>query len=213
MGYLLMISAVVVHHPDFFVAAAVADKINLALTNAGYTAAQAENDFIGKLVSDETRRLLGAVVGILFSEHLRSASILYVKEPALHSDFAAHYPKVAECQHGGVGRGRIPGRKSDVRRLSRHLQWIETLGDHLDHSGIVQIVPQRVVESLQQGRVLRVAGGRLEVGNGESHLFGAQRGAGANPVLGIGGSNGEAKQESDQNRQCVGTPPERRPKN
>src|SRR3977135_3370305 len=118
MGYLLLIRAVVVHHPDFFVAAAVADKINLALTNAGYAAAQAENDFIGKLVSDETRRLLGAVVGILFSEHLRRSSILYVEEPALHGDFAARNPKVAECQHGGVGRGRIPGRESAGRRLA-----------------------------------------------------------------------------------------------
>src|SRR5258708_9022566 len=127
MGYLLLIRAVVVHHPDFFVAAAVADKINLALTNAGYAAAQAENDFVGKLVSDETCRLLGGVVEILFSEHLRRASILYVEEPALHSDFAPRNPKVAECQHGGVGRGRVPGRKSNVRRLSRRFQWIETL--------------------------------------------------------------------------------------
>src|SRR4029077_21061747 len=116
---------VVVHHPDFFVAAAVADKINLALTNAVYAATQAENDFVGKLVSDETRRLLGGVVGILFSEHLRRATILYVEQPALHSDFAPRNRKVAECQHGGVGRGRIPCRKSDVRRLSRYLQWIE----------------------------------------------------------------------------------------
>src|SRR5882762_7601282 len=132
MGYLLLIRAVVVHHPDFFVTTAVADKINLALTDAWYASSQAENDFIGKLVSDESCRLLGGVVGILFSEHLRTGRILYVEEPALHGDFPPSNPKVAECQHGGVRRGRIPGRKGDVGRLSRHLQRIETLGDQLD---------------------------------------------------------------------------------
>jgi hypothetical protein len=45
---LALVGAVVIHHPDFFVAGAVADEINFAFGDAGNTSAQAEDDFIGE---------------------------------------------------------------------------------------------------------------------------------------------------------------------
>ena len=53
---LMLVGAVIVHRPDFFVAAAAADKVNLALGDAVNAAAQAENNFIGKFVRDGARR-------------------------------------------------------------------------------------------------------------------------------------------------------------
>ena len=62
-----LVGAVVIHHPDFFVAGAVADEINFALGDARDAAAQTENDFIGKLVGDDAGGFVGRIVGILLA--------------------------------------------------------------------------------------------------------------------------------------------------
>jgi hypothetical protein len=63
------------------------------------------------------------------------------------------------------------------------LQRIETLGDEFDYAGIIQIVPECVVESFQEFGVLRIAVGGFEIGNGKANFIYAQAGAGANPIL------------------------------
>ena len=82
----------------------------------------------------------------------------------------------------GGGEFQIP--KCDFRRIARHLQGIEALRDQLDDTGVVEIVPERIVERLQQSSVLGVVVSGFEVGNGESHFFNSETGAGANPILG-----------------------------
>src|SRR5580700_268696 len=91
--------------------------------------------------------------------------------------------EIAEGQHGGIRRRRVPDSECDLGRLPGSLQGIETLGDEFDHPGIVQVVPESVVESLEQRVVLRIAAGRLKVGNGKADFFDAQAGTGANPIL------------------------------
>ena len=81
----------------------------------------------------------------------------------------------------GGGEFQIP--KCDFRRIARHLQGIETFRDQFDDAGVVEVVPEGVVESLQQRGVLGVAAGGLEIGNGEANFLYAQAGAGANPIL------------------------------
>ncbi len=104
MRELALIGAVVIHHPDFFVAGAVADEIDFAFGDAGNAAAQAEDNFVGKFVGDEAGRVVGGNVGVLFAENLRRRGVLYVVEPALHGDFAGGDGEIAEGQHGGVRR-------------------------------------------------------------------------------------------------------------
>jgi hypothetical protein len=70
------------------------------------------------------------------------------------------------------------------------LQRIKTLGDQIEDSGVVEVVPERVVEGLQQVGVAGVGGRWLEVGCGQAHALDAEAGAGANPVLrGAGGGH------------------------
>ena len=50
MRQLCLGSAVIIHLPDFFVSAARADEIDLALSDAVDSAAQAKDDLIGEAV-------------------------------------------------------------------------------------------------------------------------------------------------------------------
>ena len=188
MRDLLLVGAVVIHHPDFFVAAALADEVDLGFGDAGYASAEAEDDFVGKPVGDHAHGVAGCVVGVLLAEHLRRLLILDVVKPSLHRDFAGGRAQVAEGEHGGIGRRRIPRREVDFGWLPGYLQRIETLRNKIEDSGVVEIVPEHVVESLQQFGVLGVAGRGLEVGGGQAHSLDAEPGAGADPVLrGAGG--------------------------
>src|SRR5580700_7230045 len=71
MSELALIRAVVIHHPDFFVTGAVADKVNLAFRDAGNASTQAENNLISESVRNHPNRVAGWNVGVLFAENLR----------------------------------------------------------------------------------------------------------------------------------------------
>ena len=71
MGDRVLIGAVVVHGPDFFVPAAAADKIDFAFRDALDAAAQAEDDLVGKLVRDDAGGVAGGRILILLAQHLR----------------------------------------------------------------------------------------------------------------------------------------------
>ena len=188
MGHGVLVGAVVVHRPDFFVAAAAADKIDLALGDSGNAAAQAEDNFVGKLVRDRAGRVAGRRILILLAQHLRRGHVLHVVEPALHGHAVAGHAQVAERQHGGIRRRRAPAFKLHIGRRAHLTERIKALRNHVEDAGIVQIVPQRVVEGLEQVGVLGVLGGSLEIGNRQADFFDTQSGAGANPVLGKTGA-------------------------
>jgi hypothetical protein len=82
--------------------------------------------------------------------------------------------EIAEGQHGGVGRRRIPHSERHLGRLAGHLQWIKAFGDEFDDPGIIEVVPERIVESLKESSVLRIAVGRLKVGNREANLLNSE---------------------------------------
>ena len=129
MRDLLLVGAVVVHHPDFFVAGALADEIDLGFGDSLYASAQTEDDFVGKAMRDDAHGVGGGIVGVLLAEHLRRLLIFYVVEPTLHRNFAGGCAQIAEREHGGVGRRGIPCREIDFGGLPRLLQRIKALGD------------------------------------------------------------------------------------
>ena len=106
-------------------------------------------------------RVVGGDVGILLAENLGRSGVLNVVKPALDGDFAAGDAEIAEGQHGGVGRRSVPQVERDFGGLAGHLQGIKALGDEFDYAGIIQVVPERVVEGFEQSGVLRVGVGGL----------------------------------------------------
>src|SRR5208282_4575378 len=91
--------------------------------------------------------------------------------------------EVAEGKHGGVGRRRIPGGEVDVGGLAGLLERIETLGDEIEDSGVVEVVPEHVIESFRKVGVFGIAGRGLEVGGGQAYALGGESCAAADPVL------------------------------
>src|ERR1017187_2103602 len=78
MRDLRLVGAVVIHCPDFFVAGAVAYKIDFAFGDAGNTAAEAEDDFVGELVRDYADGIAVGGIAVLLAQDLRRGLILQV---------------------------------------------------------------------------------------------------------------------------------------
>ena len=63
----MLVGAVVIHGPDFFVPRSAANIIDLRFRNAVNAAAQAEDDFIGKLMGDDPCGLRAGRIRILLA--------------------------------------------------------------------------------------------------------------------------------------------------
>src|SRR5260370_28095740 len=113
----LLVGAIVVHRPDFFVAGALADEVDLGFGDSGYTSAEAEDDFVGKFVRDHAHCVARRIIGVLLAEYLWRPLILDVVEPSLHRDLAGCRAQVAESEHGGVGWRGTPFREVDPGRV------------------------------------------------------------------------------------------------
>src|SRR5271165_3361003 len=120
MGELLLVRAVVIHLPDFFGAAAIADEVDLGFGDSGDAATQAKDDFVGKTMCDQTS--VGAVcfLVVLLSKHLWRLNILGVVQPTLDIKGTALNSNVAERQHVRIGRRAPPIREMHLLRSARN---------------------------------------------------------------------------------------------
>ena len=82
-----------------------------------------------------------------------------------------------------LGGGAFHARKFTSGGCPGTCNGIEALRHQLDDAGNVQVVPQRVVESLEQRGILRIRARRLEIRNGQTYFLDAETGAGLDPVL------------------------------
>ena len=171
MGDGVLIRSVIIHGPDFFVTAAVAHKVNRAFRDTLDASTQSEDDLIGKLVGNQTRRIRGRRICVLLTEYLGRGDVLHVIEPALYHYGIVADSKVAEGQHGSVRRRRAPHLELDLGGLTWHLQRVKALGDQIEDAGIIEIVPQSVVKRFKKVSVFRILIGGLEVGNSQTNLF------------------------------------------
>ncbi len=67
----MLVGAVVVHRPDFFLSSPAADEVNLAFGDARDSATQAEDDLVGKFMRNYTDGIGGRVVVVLLAQDLR----------------------------------------------------------------------------------------------------------------------------------------------
>src|ERR1700753_899547 len=99
MRDLMLIRAVVVHLPDFFVTATAADEEDLAFRDAGDSTTEAEDDFIGELMRDGAGCIGSSFVLVLLTKNLRRGGVVDVKQPALHGLVAVGHAEISEGQH------------------------------------------------------------------------------------------------------------------
>src|SRR5207302_11347926 len=180
---LVLVSAVIIHRPDLSMPTVVADVINPGFSYSLTPATQAEDNFIGKPVGDYAHCLSAGSVLVLLAKNRRRSAVLDVIEPALRSDVVARDTQIAEYEHGSVWRGSVPGIELDVGRLTRLLQRIKTLRHQVEDPGVIQVIPERVIECLEEVGILGIVGGSFEIRHRQADLLHGQAGSRADPIL------------------------------
>src|SRR5437667_5354231 len=170
-SYGMLIRAVVVHRPNFLVAATGAHIINLRFRDTIDSSAQPEDDFVREFVRYDTGSLGGCCVGVLLAQHLRRSSVLHIVEPALNHDVVSRRRQISKYQHGCIRRRRTPGIKLYVSGRTGLPQSIKALRNHLKDARVVEVIPQSVIERLEQLCVSRVLAGSLELGYSDPDLL------------------------------------------
>ncbi len=190
---LVLVRAVVVHHPDFLVAALAAHIGDLRLRDSGQAAAQHADDVVGELMReaagvarpsrrrDKSSAAPAARSGLCTSE----------RKPAT-ARLAAIDGHIAVRHHVSVGRSRSPVRRFHLARLARNLRGIKARADHVEHAGIFQIGPQHIVKSLFERLRRRPTHG--DIRSREPRLCNSQARAGLEPILRRGGQGSAQRQ-------------------
>src|SRR6185437_11673289 len=112
----MLIRPVVIHGPDLLVSGPRTDKVDLGLRDSVDSASQAENDFVGELMSDDPRLLRSGGVGVLLCQDLRRCRVLYVVQPSRNRKVIATRAQVSENQERGTYGGSTPRLKLHIRR-------------------------------------------------------------------------------------------------
>src|SRR6267154_2945750 len=116
----MLVFTVVIHGPDFLVAASIADKGDLRARDSRQASGKLSYNFIGKLVRESTDLRFGGLSAIHFSDHRRKGSVPNIVQPSLNLHIATvdgEAPKRKQLRRGGCAgpclivyfRGR-PGR-------------------------------------------------------------------------------------------------------
>ena len=100
MRELVLVRAVIIHRPDFLVAAAAANEIDFAFRDPGNAAAEAKDDLIGEFVRRCAGRVIGRRILILFAQHLRRGNQLRIEPvipapPGIRVEVEKWYPNGA----------------------------------------------------------------------------------------------------------------------
>ena len=178
---LVLVRAVVVHHPDFLVAAAPAYKRNLRLGDAGLPAAEEGHDVVRKLVRELASAVFRHRAAINFLQRERSCRITYLREIAGKRQTRTVLAQIAVRDHVRAGRRCGPILRLQIARLAGIRQRIKAGAHQIDNAGILEIGPEHVVKNLRKRRTERRFPHR--VGDGEACFGYAKARAGLEPSL------------------------------
>lgn len=186
-GELMLIRAVVIHHPDFLdVRAHGTNEGDLRLRDARQPACQFADDFVGELMSELADLQVRGTAAIDFANDGRGRRVTDIIEPGLDGDFGSGFGEVAEAHIVGVGRLLDPGGSFQLRRDRNNLGWIEAGAGEIEDATELQVVANDLCE--KSGMRFCGVGTRRGVGHGNARFGLAKAGAGPNPILGRGGS-------------------------
>src|SRR6184192_45711 len=110
VGDLVLVGAVVIHHPNLFIAiAGGANEGNLRLRDAGKAAGKFADDFVGELMSEFADLQVRGTTTIDFADDGRGRGVAHVEEPSLNGDLRSRFCQIAEADVVGVGGLFDPG--------------------------------------------------------------------------------------------------------
>ena len=136
---LVLIFAVVIHRPDFLIAAAIADERNLRAGDSRQAARKFADDLIGELVSEDANLRIGCVAAIHLADNGRERCVADVIQPGLDLHTVARHREIAESEQLRRRRGVGPGLYINFARRAGGLQRVITLADHFEDAAEIQV--------------------------------------------------------------------------
>src|SRR3977135_129631 len=97
LGQLVLVLAVVIHRPDFLVAASIAYVRDLRAGDSRQAARQFADDFIGELVLEGSTLRVGDFATIDFSDDRRQRGVARVIQPGLNLEASLARAAAREC--------------------------------------------------------------------------------------------------------------------
>lgn len=181
LGQLVLVLAVVIHGPDFLVAAAVADESNLCRGNSRQSSGEFPDDFICELVREGAHLRFGGLPAVDLSNHRRQGSVPNIVEPSLNLGVGSVDRDVSKGQQLRGGGRAGPTLVIDIGGCRRRLQRIVALAHHVKDAAVIQVRSEHVAE--QSGERLGRSVLGCEVRHAHASFRHAQPCAGLEPVL------------------------------
>jgi hypothetical protein len=176
MGDGVLVSAVVVHHPDLFVATAEFDVEDLRLRDADGSSPEAEDNLVGEAMSDLPRGVFAGLLVVLLCEDLRELRVAHIVEEAVDDETVALHAEVAEGDHLRAGRSGGPLAEAHLAGRARRCRRYQALGDEIEDACGAQVIEQDGIEGVLVCRRVGVSAGAFEVGCSQADA--ARAGAG-----------------------------------
>jgi len=178
---LVLVGAIVIHDPQFFVARARADESNLGGGDAGESAGKFIDNLIGELVGEFADLCVRGIAPVDLADNGLGRRIADVKHPGGNGDFGRGFREIAEGYEIGVDGHVGPREIAKFGGLGRRLRGIKAGRDEVENAGEGKIVADDLSEKRRVG-LGRVRTGS-EIGHCDARLFDAETGAGAEPTL------------------------------
>jgi hypothetical protein len=198
----MLIGAVVIHEPEFFVAGASADESDLRGSDATGAAGQLVDNFVGELMSEFANLRIGGIAAIHFADYGLRGGIANVVHPGVNDDFGGSFGEIAESDEIGIERRISPGEIAEFAGLRKRLRGIKTGADKIENATEGEVVTNDGSE--ESGVSFGLVGARDEIGDGDARFFGTDSRAGTKPSLFLL-SFGDCSSEEDQHEKKKGT--------
>src|ERR1700735_1459141 len=103
MSYLMLIRAIIIHGPDFFVSTLTANERDLRLRDAGQDGAPLRDDVVGKLMREAARVGVRGRAAIDFLQRNGSSRVVNIRQKPCGGQICAFDGKVAVGNHVRTG--------------------------------------------------------------------------------------------------------------
>src|SRR5207302_10684200 len=146
-GELVLISAVIIHDPDFLVpVAGGANESDLCGTDARRAAGKFADNFVSKVVGVLADLQVGGSAAIDLADDRRRRGIAQVKKPGLDGDLGRGLGQIAKADVAGVGGLLDPSRSFQLRWDRGRSRRVEAGAGELDDAADLQVITDDVGE-------------------------------------------------------------------
>jgi hypothetical protein len=178
---LVLVFAVIIHGPDFLVAAAIADEGDLRAGDSRQAAGKLSDNFIGELMREGADLRVGGLAAIHFSDHRRQGSIADIVQPGLNFHVACIDGEGCRRRAVAPKRARRTTLVIDFRGSCGRLQRVEALAHQVEDAAVIQVFRTTSLKEHGQGLRRGVLGRKIR--HADAGFGNAEAGAGLEPVL------------------------------